>query len=120
MGPVITLNRSLVVPFLQFSPNRALRERAYEAWVARGANGGETDNRAIAAETLALRAERAQLLGYADFAAYKLEPEMAKTPAAVRDLLMRVWEPARAKALADADVLEAMLRADGFAGQFAQ
>jgi peptidyl-dipeptidase Dcp len=93
-----------------------LRERAYEAWVARGANGGETDNRGIAAEILALRAERATLLGYADFAAYKLEPEMAKTPAAVRDLLMRVWEPARAKAVADASVLEAMLKADGFAG----
>jgi peptidyl-dipeptidase Dcp len=112
-GPVVTLNRSLIVPFLQFSPNRALRQRAYEAWVARGANGGETDNRAIAAEILALRAERAQLLGYADFAAFKLEPEMAKTPDAVRDLLMRVWEPARGKALADAAVLEAMLVADG-------
>jgi peptidyl-dipeptidase Dcp len=115
-GPVVTLNRSLIVPFLQFSPNRALRERAYAAWVARGANGGETDNRAVAAETLALRAERAQLLGYADFAAFKLEPEMAKTPAAVRDLLMRVWEPARTKALADAGILEAMLHADGFTG----
>jgi peptidyl-dipeptidase Dcp len=116
LGPVVTLNRSLIVPFLQFSPNRALREKAYEAWVARGANGGETDNRAIAAEILALRAERAGLLGYPDFAAFKLEPEMAKTPEAVRDLLMRVWHPARAKAVADAGVLEAMLRADGFAG----
>lgn len=116
LGPVVTLNRSLIVPFLQFSPNRALRERAYEAWAARGANGGETDNRAIAAEILALRHERATLLGYGDFAAYKLEPEMAKTPEAVRDLLMRVWVPARAKALADASVLEDMLRADGFPG----
>lgn len=113
-GPVVTLNRSLIVPFLQFSPNRALREKAYEAWVARGANGGETDNRGIAAEILALRHERAQLLGYADFAAFKLEPEMAKTPDAVRDLLMRVWQPARGKALADAGVLEGMLRADGY------
>ena len=112
-GPVVTLNRSLIVPFLQFSPNRALRERAYEAWAARGANGGETDNRAIAAEILALRAERAHLLGYEDFAHFKLEPEMAKTPEAVRDLLMRVWQPARAKALADGAVLEAMLKADG-------
>ena len=113
LGPVVTLNRSLIVPFLQFSPRRALRQRAYEAWVARGANGGATDNRGIAAEILALRHERAQLLGYADFAAYKLEPEMAKTPGAVRDLLMRVWAPARTKALADAAVLEAMLVADG-------
>jgi len=112
-GPVVTLSRSLVVPFLQFSPNRALREKAYEAWVARGANGGETDNRGIAAEILALRAERAQLLGYGDFATFKLEPEMAKTPDAVRDLLMRVWKPAQAKAIADAGILEAMLVADG-------
>ncbi len=112
-GPVVTLNRSLIVPFLQFSTNRGLREKAYEAWAARGANGGETDNRATAAEILALRAERAHLLGYKDFAAFKLEPEMAKTPEAVRDLLMRVWQPARAKALADGAVLEAMLKADG-------
>lgn len=115
-GPVVTLNRSLIVPFLQFSPRRALRQRAYEAWVARGANGNANDNRGIAAEILALRHERAQLLGYASFADYKLEPEMAKTPAAVRDLLMRVWQPARAKALQDAAVLEAMLQAEGIAG----
>lgn len=115
-GPVVTLSRSLIVPFLQFSPRRALRQKAYEAWVARGANGGATDNRAIAAEILALRDERAKLLGYASFADYKLEPEMAKTPAAVRDLLMRVWAPAKRKALADADVLEALLQADGVQG----
>ena len=115
-APVVTLNRSLIVPFLQFSPKRALRQRAYEAWVARGANGNDHDNRAIAAETLALRHERAQLLGYASFADFKLEPEMAKTPQAVRDLLMRVWEPARRTAEADAAVLEAMLQADGIAG----
>jgi peptidyl-dipeptidase Dcp len=115
-GPVITTSRSLIVLFLQFSPRRALREKAYEAWVARGANGNAQDNRTIAAEILKLRAERAALLGYPSFAAFKLEPEMAKTPDAVRDLLMRVWTPARAKAEADASVLEAMLRADGIAG----
>ncbi|PTX46799.1 peptidyl-dipeptidase Dcp [Gemmobacter caeni] len=115
-GPVITTSRSLIVPFLQFSPRRALREKAYEAWVARGANGNDHDNRAIAAEILKLREERAHLLGYASFADFKLEPEMAKTPAAVRDLLMRVWAPARARAEADAKVLEAMLHADGIAG----
>ncbi|HPD94093.1 MAG: M3 family metallopeptidase [Rhodobacter sp.] len=115
-GHVVTLNRSLIVPFLQYSTRRDLREAAYEAWVARGANGGETDNRAIAAETLALRHERATLLGYPDFAAYKLEPEMAGTPARVRDLLMRVWAPARASAERDAAAMEALLHADGFAG----
>ncbi|MCC0069682.1 MAG: M3 family metallopeptidase [Rhodobacteraceae bacterium] len=115
-GHVLTLNRSLVVPFLQFSPRRDIRERAYEAWVARGANGGATDNRTIAAEILTLREERARLLGYESFAAYKLEPEMAKTPATVRDLLMRVWKPARERALADAATLTAMMHADGING----
>ncbi len=116
LGPVVTLSRSLIVPFLQFSPRRGLRQKAWEAWGQRGANGGVTDNRGIAAETLALREERAKLLGYADFAHFKLEPEMAKTPGAVRDLLMRVWAPARKKALADGQVLEAMLHADGIQG----
>ena len=115
-APVVTLSRSIIVPFLQFSARRDLRQKAYEAWVQRGANGGANDNRAIAAETLRLREERAKLLGYASFADYKLEPEMAKTPARVRDLLMRVWEPAKRKALGDSAVLEAMLHADGIAG----
>lgn len=115
-GPVITLSRSLIVPFLQFSSNRDLRKKAFEAWEARGANGGETDNRAIAAETLALRSERAKLLGAPSFAAYKLETEMAKTPDAVRDLLMQVWTPAKQAALDDAAVLEKMLLADGHLG----
>ncbi|TCO71323.1 M3 family metallopeptidase [Rhodovulum euryhalinum] len=115
-GPVVTLSRSLIVPFLQFSPRRDLRERAYRAWTARGARGGTTDNRAIVTETLALRAERAALLGHDSFAASKLETEMAKTPAAVRDLLMAVWHPAKARAEADAAVLEAMLAADGHPG----
>lgn len=115
-GPVLTLGRSLIVPFLQFSPRRDLRQKAYEAWTARGANGNAQDNRSVAAEILKLREERARLLGYPSFAAYKLEPEMAKTPDAVRDLLMRVWQPARAKAEADARVLEDMLHADGIPG----
>ncbi|MFW5641576.1 MAG: M3 family metallopeptidase [Roseicyclus sp.] len=115
-GPVVTLSRSLIVPFLQFSPRRDLRETAYKAWTARGAGGGETDNRAIAAEVLALREERAKLLGYPDFAAYKLETEMAGSAARVRDLLMAVWEPARQAAEADAAILVEMMRADGVNG----
>jgi peptidyl-dipeptidase Dcp len=118
-GAVITTSRSLIVPFLQFSPRRNLREMAFTAWAARGANGGDTDNRAIAAEILALRNERAALLGYDSFADYKLETEMAKTPGAVRDLLVRVWEPARAAAEADAKVLEAMLHDDGVNAELA-
>ncbi len=118
-GPVVTLSRSIIVPFLQFSPRRDLRETAYKAWTARGANGGETDNRKIAAEILTLREERAKLLGYDNFAAYKLETEMARTPDKVRDLLMQVWEPAKARADADADILTQMMQADGVNGPLA-
>jgi len=112
-GPIVTLSRSLIVPFLQFSPDRALRRRACAAWAARGARGGATDNRRIAAEMLALRHERARLLGHDSFATYRLAVEMAKTPQAVRDLLHAVWAPARTQAEADAAVLTAMLEADG-------
>jgi len=115
-GYVLTLNRSLIVPFLQFSTRRDLRQKAYLAWVARGANGNAHDNRAIAAEILSLRHERARLLGYPDFATFKLETEMARSPSAVQDLLMRVWQPARVRAEADAAVLEDMMHRDGING----
>ncbi len=115
-GWAITLQRSLITPLLESSERRDLRERAFQAWIARGENGGETDNREIVAETLALRKERAELLGFENFAAFKLAPEMAKTPDAVRDLLMRVWTPARAQALSDAERLTELLRADGVNG----
>ena len=115
-GPVVTLSRSIIVPFLQFSPRRDLRKKAFAAWVARGANGGDTDNREIAAEILALRQERAKLLGYESFADFKLETEMAKTPDAVRGLLMDVWTPAKAQADKDAEVLTQMMHVDGVNG----
>ncbi|WP_170762370.1 M3 family metallopeptidase [Ruegeria lacuscaerulensis] len=115
-GPVVTLSRSLIVPFLQFSPRRDLREKAYQAWTARGANGGETDNRQIATDILTLREERAKLLGYNSFADYKLETEMAGTPERVRDLLMQVWDPAKARADADAEILTRMMQEDGING----
>ncbi len=118
-GHLLTLSRSIVVPFLQFSPRRDLRETAFRAWTARGAHPGEADNRAIVAEILALRAEEARLLGYPDFASFKLEPQMAKKPAAVRDLLMAVWAPARAQAEADAGKLAERMRADGVNGPLA-
>ena len=94
----ITLSRSSVEPFLQYSARRDLREKAFNAWIMRGANGGKTDNRKIVAEILGLRAERARLLGFKTAAEFALEFSMAKTPAAVRKLLMEVWGPARARA----------------------
>jgi peptidyl-dipeptidase Dcp len=110
---VITTSRSSVEPFLQFSSRRDLREKIFRAWVARGDGGGTTDNKAIIAEMVALRAERARLLGYDSFAHYRLDDAMAKTPQAVRGLLDRVWRPARARALADRDAMQALVQADG-------
>jgi peptidyl-dipeptidase Dcp len=109
----ITLARSSVEPFLRASARRDLREKAYEAWAARGNSGGATDNKAIIGETIRLRAERARLLGHPTFAHYRLDDAMAKTPEAVRDLLERVWSPARARAMADRDALQDLIRKEG-------
>ena len=110
---LVTTSRSSVEPFLQFSSRRDLREKIFRAWIARGDGGGATDNKAIIAEMAALRAERAQLIGYPSFAHYRLDDTMAKTPPAVRALLDRVWAPARSHALADRDALQALVQAEG-------
>jgi peptidyl-dipeptidase Dcp len=113
----ITLARSSIETFLQFSSRRDLREKAFQAWIRRGENGGATDNRAPIAEMVALRAERARLLGFASFADYRLDDQMAKTPAAARRLLDDVWGRARAKAAAERDALQALIAKEG--GNFA-
>ena len=110
---MITLSRSSVEPFLQFSERRDLREKIFRAFAMRGDNGGATDNKAIIAEMVRLRAERARLLGFPDFAHYRLDDAMAKTPAAVRELLDTVWAPARQKALADRDAMQELVAEDG-------
>ena len=97
----VTLSRSIIEPFLTFSARPDLRAIAHQAFTSRGRNGGATDNVEIVRETLALRAEKAGLLGYESYAALKLDDTMAKTPAAVLGLLEPVWERARDKAAAD-------------------
>jgi peptidyl-dipeptidase Dcp len=114
---VMTLSRSFVEPFLKSSTRRDLREKVFKAFVARGDNGNTNDNNETIVEILALREESAKLLGFPTFAAYRLEDSMAKTPEAVRGLLERVWKPARARALADRDALQALVAEEG--GNFA-
>jgi peptidyl-dipeptidase Dcp len=109
---VITLSRSSIEPFLQFSGRRDLREAVWRAWTTRGERDGPTDNRAIAAEMVALRAERARLLGFASFAHFRLDDTMAETPEAALDLLMTVWRPARAQALRERTALQAIVQAE--------
>ncbi len=104
-------------PFLQYSARRDLREQAFNAWVKRGEMGGETDNRAILAEIVRLRAELARLIGFDTYADYSLGDTMAKTPAAVRELLQAVWPAAVKRAGEERDALQEQARAEG--GNFA-
>src|SRR5215475_2005646 len=113
----ITLARSSVESFLQFSSRRDLREKAFQAWIRRGENGGATDNRSLIAEMVTLRARRAKLLGFATFSDYRLDDQMAKTPAAARKLLDEVWGRARTKAAGERDALQALIAQEG--GNFA-
>jgi peptidyl-dipeptidase Dcp len=112
-GYMVTLSRSIIEPFLTFSTRRELREQAFRAWVARGAGGGERDNLDIVRETLTLRAEKAKLLGYENFAAFKLDNTMAKTPKNVDALLRAVWDKARAKALEEEASLGGLIAEEG-------
>src|ERR1700719_4477140 len=110
---IVTLSRSFVEPFLKSSTRRDLREKVFKAFTARGDNGNANDNNETIVEILKLREESANLLGYPTFAAYRLEDSMAKTPEAVRGLLERVWKPARARALAHRDALQALVAEEG-------
>jgi len=116
---VITLSRSLIVPFLSFSARRDLREQAWKAWVGRGdghgEEGGATDNRAICREILELRAEQARLHGHACYADYALEDTMARSQAAVMGLLERVWHPALAAQAREREAVQGAMAAAGAA-----
>ncbi len=109
----VTLSRSIVEPFLTFSERRDLREKAFHAFAHRGQNGGATDNGEIVRKTLALRAEKARLLGYESYAALKLDDTMAKTPDAVMGLLRPVWDKALEKAGDDQKDLQELAEAEG-------
>ena len=109
----VSLARSSVEPMLQFADDRTLREQLYRAFVSRGDNSHTHNNNAIMAEMLSLRAERAALLGYENFAAYKLADSMAGTPAKARALLEEVWGPARKRALEERDALQALIARQG-------
>ena len=107
-GAVITLSRSLVVPFLTYSERRDLREQAWRAWTSRGEHDGLHDNRPVAGEILALRGELARLHGEPSYAVHVLRDTMARTPAHVSELLEQVWAPACARAAEEREALEAL------------
>src|ERR1700744_1749244 len=109
----VTLSRPSVEPFLQYADDRGLREQLYRAWTARGDNDNAYNNSAIISEMLALRSERAKLLGYENFAAFKLADSMAGTPAKARALLEEVGEPARLRAMEERDALQSLITREG-------
>ncbi len=109
---VITLSRSLLTPFMTFSESRALRRELWQAWCLRGERLAAHDNRPLIKEILQLRHERAQLLGYPSSAHRALADTMAGTPEAVRELLMTVWAPAKARAQAEYNEMLALAQAD--------
>jgi peptidyl-dipeptidase Dcp len=112
----ITLQRSSIEPFLMLSPRRDLREKAFKAWAKRGDNDNEYDNKALIRQILALRVEKAKLLGYGNYASYVLDDVMAKTPAAASALMEKVWKPAVATAQREAAQLTEAMRKDGITG----
>jgi peptidyl-dipeptidase Dcp len=109
----ITLSRSSAEPFLQFADDRGLREQLWRAWTTRGDSDNARNNKAVITEMLALRAERAALLGYENFAAFKLADSMAGTAPKARTLLEEVWAPARKRALEERDALQALIARQG-------
>ena len=110
-APVITLSRSLIVPFLSYSTRRDLREQAWRAWVGRGEHAGQHDNRPIVRQILALRARQAALLGHANYADYNLADTMAQRRERVWSLLDDVWQRAL-PALANERAMLAQAMAD--------
>ena len=110
---VITLARSSFEPFMTFSTRRDLREVLFRGWTNRGDNDDEFDNEENIRRILILRLERARLLGYEDFSAYRTANTMAGTGQAAKDLLEEVWLGALGKARAEeAEILE-MMRQEG-------
>lgn len=110
---VFTLHRPSLIPFLQASARRDLRERIYRAYLAVGSNGDELDNRAILRRTVELRLERARLLGYESHAHYVLADNMAAEPGAVYALLDRLWAPALARAKVEQADMQELIDAEG-------
>jgi len=110
---VFTLHKPSCIPFFQYSARRDLREKLFKAFISRGDNGNEFDNKAILAKIASLRVRRAALLGYKTHADYVLEENMAKNPAGVNRLLDQLWKPALATAKTEAKDLQALIDKEG-------
>jgi len=110
---LITNTRSSMEPFLTYSTRRDLREKAFRMWTMRGDNGDANDNNANITEILKLRAERAKLLGFATHAHWITDDQMARTPDAAMDLMLKVWAPAVARVREEVADMQAVADAEG-------
>jgi peptidyl-dipeptidase Dcp len=110
---VFTLKKPSLIPFLQYSSKRELREKIFKAYINRGNNDDELDNKKIISRIIALRIEKAKLLGYKSHAHLILEENMAKTPEKVYELLRKIWEPALKVAKKEAKELQEMIYKEG-------
>lgn len=110
---VFTLSKPSLIPFLQYAGKRNLREKIFRAYIQRGNNGGKNDNKEIVAKTVSLRAEKASLLGFSNFASYILDQNMAKTPEAVYGFLNQLWVPALEMARAERAAMQQIVDRDG-------
>ena len=113
---VIANTRSAMEPFLTYADQRELRERGWRLWVGRGDNGNEHDTNGIIAEILALRAERARLLGFPTHAHWRLDNSMARTPERALELLHAVWTQALARVREEVADMQAIAHAHGYDG----
>ncbi|HPE58022.1 MAG TPA: M3 family metallopeptidase [Bacteroidales bacterium] len=109
---MFTLQKPSLIPFLQYADNRNLRKQIFKAYINRGDNNNDSDNKEIAAKIASLRAERANLLGFNSHAAFVLDNNMAKTPDKVYALMDRVWDAALPVAKAEAAELQKMIDAE--------
>jgi len=112
---VFTLHHPSMIPFLQYSEKRELREKIFKGYINRGSNGNELDNKGILSRMAALRVKKVNLLGYPTHAHYILEKNMAKTPENVYDLLYKLWKPALKRAKSEARALQKMIDREGYA-----
>lgn len=110
---MFNMQRPSCNPVLQYCENRDLREKVYKAYYNRGNQDNEYDNKAISAKIVALRIEKAKLMGYNNYAEMALEDRMAKTPEAVYELLDAVWVPAVKKAKEEIEDIRKEIRKEG-------
>ncbi len=110
---LFTIQVPSIIPFLQYSEKRDLREKLFRAYTMKGDNGNENDNKENVKKIIALRQERAKLLGYETHAHFVLEKNMAKNPDTVNAFLKKLWEPTLTKAKSEAAALQALIDRDG-------